>query len=88
MDSETSSIILSQLRFALRNKNPDIDKFYFLISKLEQNNATILAQKRLNNLLIVITFCLTLFSSFVFYVWLDQKNIYKKFNSEYIKKNK
>ena len=69
---------ISQIRYLTRDRNPDIDRLYLLLKALENLEATKLAQKRLNNLLWVIGLSLLLFSSFLFYLWWDQKKCWQR----------
>ncbi len=65
--------LLSQVRFIARKNNPDLDKVYYLVQHLETLKATDLAQRRLNNLLLVLGLTLLLFTAFLGYVILDQR---------------
>ena len=69
-----AAIHMSQIRYLVRKRNPDMDRVYFILRHLETLRSTDLAQKRLDNLLWVISSCLLLFSSFLFYIYMKQRS--------------
>ena len=73
LSAAMATIRVSQIRHLVRKHNPDIDRVYLILRHLEELRATALAQKRLNNLLWVIALCFSLFSSFLFYVYISQR---------------
>ena len=73
MSVSEAVVRISQIRHLVRKDNPDIDRIYLILRHLEELRAADLAQKRLNNLLWVIALCFLLFSSFLFYIYIDQK---------------
>ncbi len=73
LPSSDAGVISSHIRNILRSSNPDLDRSYFLLRHLERLQATDLAQKRLNSLLSVIFLSLSVFMSFMVYVFFDQR---------------
>lgn len=76
-ESETKAII-TQVIYLSRAKNPDIDHLYYLLDHLETVRATALAQRRLDNLLIVFFLTLALFTGILIYTIADQRSSIKK----------
>lgn len=78
MSGEEASRVLSQIRFLVRDKNPDVDRIYYVMEHLESVRASDLAQRRLNNLLLVIALTLTLFVGYMIFLHVDQRRAVKR----------
>ncbi len=68
-----AAALLSQVQLLARTRNPDIDRLSYLVRQLEEQRATEVAQRRLDNLLLVIGLSLVLFTGFLVYVLLQQR---------------
>lgn len=73
LDPGAAAALLSQVRAQARPRNPDVDRLSYLVAHLESQHAVALAQKRLNNLLLVIGLTITLFATFLTYVLISQR---------------
>lgn len=73
LSADQAAELVSQIRFLGRPENPQIDRLYIVLRHLESLRATELAQRRLNNLLLVLGLTLVLFTAFLVYVMLDQR---------------
>lgn len=63
----------TQIRFLARPQNPQIDRLAVVLQHLETLRATDLAQRRLDQLLLVLGCVLVLFAVFLIYVVIDQR---------------
>lgn len=63
----------TQIRYLARPQNPQIDRLAVVLQHLETLRATDLAQRRLDQLLLVLACVLTLFAAFLIYVIVDQR---------------
>lgn len=81
LSEEEAASVISQLRFMTRDRNPDLDKFVYLIEHLETIRATSLAQERLNKLLLVIAATTVLLAAFLGYTVYDQRRILRALSS-------
>lgn len=88
MTAKQADRYISEIRFLVRKDNPDLDRVYLILRHLESLKATALSQKRLNNLLWVIAISLFLFSSFLFYIYLNQRSVLKHLEKEGQKEKK
>ncbi len=77
LKSEEAKKMISAIRYVSRSRNPDMDHLYLVLRHLAGIEANALAQKRLQNLLWVIGLSLFLFSSFLVYVFIEQKQAMK-----------
>jgi hypothetical protein len=75
MSKEESQEIVTQIRALYREKDPDIDKFYFLISHLEEIQAIEKEQSRLKSLNWVYALGFLLIMGLLVYIWLHQRKI-------------
>jgi len=73
LSSREAAAMLTQILALTRDRNPDIDRLYYLLKQVETMRATEQAQTRLNYLLYVLGFTLFLFTAFFAYVVVDQK---------------
>ncbi len=78
MSGEEAARVLSQVRFIVKDKNPDADKIYYVLEHLESVRASELAQRRLNNLLLVIVLTLTLFVGYMLFLHVDQRRAVRR----------
>ena len=78
LDPTTAAALLSQVRAEARTRNPDVDRLSYLIAHLESQHAIALAQKRLNNLLLVIGLTVGLFAAFLSYLLISQKKSFSR----------
>ena len=76
--AEHARDLISQVRHIGREKYKDVDHLYLLLEHLSTLQATELAQKRLNNLLLVLGLTLALFTMFLIYVIVDQRRTLQK----------
>lgn len=77
LSTAEAAVRTSQIRYLARKRNPDIDRLYIILRHLETLRATELAQRRLDNLLWVIAMSLLLFSSFLFYIYINQRRAFR-----------
>lgn len=75
MSKEESQEIITQIRALYREKDPEIDKFYFLISHLEEIRAIEKEQSRLKSLNWVYSLGFLLIMGLLVYIWLHQRKI-------------
>lgn len=75
LSKEESKEIVSQMRAIYRDSNPNIDKFYFLISHLEEIQAIEKEQSRLESLNLVYALGFLLFMGLLIYIWWNQRKI-------------
>ncbi len=73
-NAKEAEVLNTQLLSLLRPRNPDVDRVYGLIRHLETLRADAQAQNRLNTLLYVLGLTLLLFTGFLIYVIMDQRN--------------
>ncbi|MBI3396580.1 MAG: hypothetical protein HY042_12135, partial [Spirochaetia bacterium] len=59
-------------------RNPDLDKIVYVLEHAESIRATALAQRRLNNLLIVLVGTLLLFAGYLLFVSFEQRRVIKR----------
>jgi hypothetical protein len=85
MDFETTSSLLSFLRYKYIKENSDMEIVFSLYDQLANKNAIDLSQKRLNRLLIVIIFTLFLFSFYLTFILINQYKIIKELKELYPK---
>lgn len=78
MSESDASSALSQIRALARPTNPDLDRAYYLLEHLERIRASELAQKRLNNLLLVIGTTMFLFIAYLTFILFSQRRILAK----------
>jgi len=78
MSESDASSALSQIRALARPANPDLDRAYYLLEHLERIRASELAQKRLNNLLLVIGTTMFLFIAYLTFILFSQRRILAK----------
>ena len=75
LTKEETKEIVSQMRAIYRDSNPNIDKFYFLISHLEEIQAIEKEQSRLESLNLVYALGFLLFMGLLIYIWWNQRKI-------------
>lgn len=80
LSKEESKEIVSQIRAIYRDSNPSIDKFYFLISHLEEIQAIEKEQSRLESLNLVYALGFFLFMGLLVYIWWNQRKIQIQLN--------
>lgn len=73
LNAAEAAELISQIRFLVRDNNPDVDKIYPVLEHLASLKAAELEQKRLNNLLLVIAVVILLFSIYLTYILMDQR---------------
>ncbi len=71
----------TQIRFLARPQNPQIDRLAVVLQHLETLRATDLAQRRLDQLLLVLACVLALFAVFLMYVVIDQRRTVRALQS-------
>lgn len=71
----------TQIRYLARPTNPQIDRLAVVLQHLETLRATDLAQRRLDQLLLVLGCVLVLFAVFLIYVVVDQRRTVRELQS-------
>lgn len=75
LSKEDSQELITQIRSIYRESDPSIDKFYFLISHLEEIQAIEKEQARLESLNIVYALGFFLFMGLLAFIWWNQRKI-------------
>jgi len=73
LNANQAAELISQIRYLVKENNPDLDKIYPVLEHLASLKAAELEQKRLNNLLLVIGVIILLFSIYLTYILFDQR---------------
>lgn len=80
LSKEQTKELITSLRQEVKASYPKIDHFYFLISHLEEVSAVEKEQARLRSLLWVFVLALILFSGFLGFLLLRQRNAIRDIN--------
>ena len=80
LSKEQTKELITSLRQEAKASYPKIDHFYFLISHLEEVSAVEKEQARLRSLLWVFVLALILFSGFLGFLLLRQRNAIRDIN--------
>lgn len=80
-NAEHARDLISQIRHLGREHYEDLDHLYLVLEHLSTLEATELAQKRLDNLLLVLGLTLALFTLFLIYVVMDQRKTLSKLHT-------
>ena len=78
IDVHEARALIEQVRSVVREKNPDMDRFYIVIRHLEAMRATELEERRARHLWLVLFITVGLFASYLTYVVLDQRRLLRK----------